>query len=339
MTIPWVMAMGARGAAYGPIAGEKTSARLRERLIGLTSKRYMPPARLSSFALLGLAAACHRASPAPPLPLASRAIHVTAGGLSRTALVHVPRAAVRPAPLVLDLHGSGGTAARQEWDSAMDAVADEHGFIVAYPQAAIALGDGFAWNIPGQPLLDGRPIPAGAADDAEYIRALVLTLERDEGIDPRRVFVTGMSGGARMTSQLGCDVEGVFAAIAPVAGLRFPDPCKNVEALPILAIHGTGDRVNPYEGQGGGYWTYGVREAERRWASHNECARASEDTPVAAGVTRTAYAHCRGGADVWLYTLAGVGHEWPGGPQQTAMLDASETIWSFFAAHSRGAPE
>lgn len=295
----------------------------------------MSRARLSWFALVGPLAACHHAPPSPPL--ASHAIAVTAGGLSRTALVHVPPAASHPVALVLDLHGSGGTAANQERDSAMDAVADAHGFVVAYPQAAIALGDGFAWNIPGQPLLDGRSVPAGAADDAEYIRVLVEVLRRDEGVDPRRVFVTGMSGGARMTSQLGCDLPGVFAAIAPVAGLRFPGPCTNTDALPVVAIHGTGDRVNPYDGHGGAYWTYGVREAEQRWAEHNECRGAPEVAPVANGVTRTAYTQCRSGADVWLYALAGVGHEWPGGPNATTMLDASNTIWSFFAAHPRAA--
>jgi|HubBroStandDraft_2_1064218.scaffolds.fasta_scaffold42393_2 polyhydroxybutyrate depolymerase len=291
-------------------------------------------ASLSRFALLGALAACHRATAVQPGPLASRAIHVTAGGVSRTALIHVPANAVRPAPLVLNLHGSGGTAAGQERDSAMDAVADAHGFIVAYPQAAIALGDGFAWNIPGQPLLDGRPVPPGANDDEPFVRALVETLERDEGVDPRRVFVTGMSGGGRMTSQLGCDLPGLFAAIAPVAGLRFPASCESARALPVLAIHGTGDRVNPYEGHGSAYWTYGVQDAERRWAAHNACGSAPEVASIAPGVTRTAYAQCRGGADVWLYSLAGVGHEWPGGPNKTTMLDADETIWSFFAAHS-----
>ena len=305
----------------------------------------MRRARLSWFALLGALAGCRHsthATPTPPAPLPSRAIHVTAGGLSRTALVHVPAATARPAPLVLDLHGSGGTAAVQEWDSAMDAVADAHGFVVAYPQAAIPLGDGFAWNIPGQPLLDGRSIPAGAADDVEYVQALVAALERDEAIDPQRVFVTGMSGGARMTSQLGCDLPGVFAAIAPVAGLRLPTPCRNAEPLPVVAIHGTGDPVNPYEGRGGAYWTYGVREAEQRWAAHNACEDAPEVTPIGAatrGVTLTAYGHCSGGADVWLYTLAGVGHEWPGGPNKTTVLDASETLWSFFAAHPRALPQ
>ncbi len=292
----------------------------------------MGSARLSRFALLGALAACHRAAPVPPG--ASRSIHVTVGGVSRTALLHVPANAVRPAPLVLNLHGSGGTAARQEWDTAMDAVADAHGFIVAYPQAAIALGDGFAWNIPGQPLLDGRSVPSGAADDAPFIRALVETLEHEEGVDPQRVFVTGMSGGGRMTSQLGCELPGLFAAIAPVAGLRFPAACENARAVPVMAIHGTGDRVNPYEGHGGAYWTYGMRDAEQRWAAHNACAGAPEVTPIAPGVTLTAYGQCRGGADVWLYTLAGVGHEWPGGPNATTMLNADETIWSFFSAHA-----
>jgi polyhydroxybutyrate depolymerase len=294
--------------------------------------------RFARFALVTVHAACHRATAVPTGLGASRPLQVMAGGLSRMALVHVPAHAARPAPLVLNLHGSGGTAAGQESDSAMDLTADAHGFIVAYPQAAIAFGEGFAWNVAGQPLLGDRPVPAGAADDAQFIRALVLALERDEGVDPRRVFVTGMSGGGRMTSQLGCDLPGLFAGIGPVAGLRFPAPCKNTQALPVVAIHGTDDRVNPYEGHGGGYWTYAVADAEQRWAAHNECAGAATVSSVAPGVTRTAYGRCPAGADVWLYTLAGAGHEWPGAPKKTTLLDANETIWSFFAAHSSQTP-
>ena len=47
---------------------------------------------------------------------------------------------------MLNLHGSGSTAAQQEVFSGMDRVADAGGFIVAYPQGAIASGSGFDWS-------------------------------------------------------------------------------------------------------------------------------------------------------------------------------------------------
>ncbi len=73
---------------------------------------------------------------------------LSSGGRSRTVIVHVPTGYTgrQREPLVLNLHGSGSTAAQQEVFSGMDRVADAGGFIVAYPQGAIASGSGFDWS-------------------------------------------------------------------------------------------------------------------------------------------------------------------------------------------------
>jgi polyhydroxybutyrate depolymerase len=60
-----------------------------------------------------------------------------------------------------------------------------------------------------------------------------------------------------------------------------------------------------------------------------------------ADVTRRAYPGCAGGADVVLYTLRGVGHQWPGGAPLPEWfvgpagpgLDATSLMWAFFQAH------
>jgi polyhydroxybutyrate depolymerase len=79
------------------------------------------------------------------------------GGHSRTVIVHVPSAyrGTTKVPLVLNMHGSGSTAADQELFTGMDATADADGFIVAYPQGLIPDGTGFDWNVPGEPLIGG----------------------------------------------------------------------------------------------------------------------------------------------------------------------------------------
>ena len=98
-------------------------------------------------------------------------------GWTRSLMVHVPAGAGGGArALVFNLHGSGGTGAQQEAFSAMDAVADREGFIVAYPDAAIALGGGFVWNVPGQPLISGAAVPAGAADDVAFFAQAIVAL-------------------------------------------------------------------------------------------------------------------------------------------------------------------
>jgi polyhydroxybutyrate depolymerase len=261
-------------------------------------------------------------------------------------IVHVPPgySDSSKTPLVLNLHGSGSTAAEQEGFTAMDATSDADGFIVAYPQGLIPEASGYDWNIPGVPLLGGKPAPPGSADDVSFLVALVGLLEHRYCVDARRVYATGFSGGARMSSQLACDESGIFAAVAPVSGLRRPTPCPGVRAVPIVAFHGTADPVDPYDGHGQAYWTYSVPEAARDWAAQDGCSGTATRTRPAATVTLTEYSGCRGDAVVELYTISGEGHEWPGGPHlpkslrrvlgpQSTAINADSIMWAFFAAH------
>jgi polyhydroxybutyrate depolymerase len=184
-------------------------------------------------------------------------------GVSRRLVVHRPPGGAQPLPLVLDLHGSGGTAdSHAEYDG-MDAVADAHGFLLVYPEGAIPLDDGYAWNVPGKPLAGGGAVPAGAQDDARFLAQAIERLRELYPVDPKRIYATGFSGGARMASELGCALPDVLAAVAPVAGVRFPDACASPKPMSVVAFHGTGDDVNPYDGVGDGYWTYGVPRPRR----------------------------------------------------------------------------
>jgi polyhydroxybutyrate depolymerase len=226
----------------------------------------------------------------------------------------------------------------------MDATSDADRFIVVYPQGDIPAGNGFEWNVANEPLLGGAAVPADAPDDVTFLLELVSLLEQRYCIDGHRIYATGFSGGARMASQLGCDASELFAAIAPVSGLRFPSPCPSVRPVPVIAFHGTVDPVDPFTGNGQKYWTYSVPVAARGWATHNRCSpRPTVSTPVG-GVELTGYSGCSRGASVELYAIAGEGHEWPGGPHlrksitrvlgpQSTAIDADTTIWAFFAAH------
>jgi polyhydroxybutyrate depolymerase len=270
----------------------------------------------------------------------------TIGGVSRTAIVHVPTGYAPPTPvaLVVNMHGSRSTAAEQEALTGMDATSDADGFIVVYPQGDIAAGTGYEWNIPGQPLFGGAAVPAGSPDDVSFVARLVTLLEGRYCIDEHRVFATGFSGGARMASQLGCDASSVFAAVAPVSGLRFPVPCPSTRAVPVVSFHGTADPVDPYTGNGQRYWTYSVPVAAGRWAAHNGCRLTAANSVPASGVALTTYSPCSDGAEVQLYSIVGEGHEWPGGPPlgrsltrvlgpQSSAISANDIMWSFFVAH------
>ena len=267
-------------------------------------------------------------------------------GRSRTVIVHVPSgySGATKVPLVLNMHGSGSTAAAHEVFTDMNSTADANGFMVAYPQALIPDGSGFDWNVPGVPLVGGRAVPAGSADDVSFLTQLVRTLEHRYCIDPKRVYATGFSGGARTASQLACDASTVFAAVAPVSGLRRPTPCPANRAVPVVTFHGTADPVDPYAGHGQAYWTYSVPQAAMDWAEQDGCSSTAVTSQPATGVTLTQYGSCRSGASIELYTIAGEGHDWPGGPvlppsitkllgPQSQAVSANDRMWAFFATH------
>src|SRR5262249_16752679 len=103
---------------------------------------------------------------------------IMAGGRPRVVIVHSPPNLPAPTALIFNLHGSAGTAAGQEAYSNMDQSADRLGFIAAYAQGDIPSGGGFVWNVPGQPLGDGSPIPAGSADDIAFFATAIASLEQ-----------------------------------------------------------------------------------------------------------------------------------------------------------------
>jgi polyhydroxybutyrate depolymerase len=263
-----------------------------------------------------------------PAPSGTSTVTLRVGGRDRLARLYIPPGypPEHSLPLVVNLHGSGATAAVQEEQaSRMNPTADAHGFLVVYPQGQRRAGTGFAWNIPGTPAWT-----ASGPDDVAFIRQLVATVSASYCVTPGRVYGTGFSGGARMVSQLACEADPLFAAVAAVGGLRAPSPCP-AGPVPVLGIHGSADAQNPYEGHGQAYWTYGVPEAAHRWAVHNGCSPTPAVHTETPGVNVTAYHGCHGAADVELHTIVGKGHQWP--PSRPGSFAPNEVIWRFFAAH------
>ena len=297
---------------------------------------------------------------------------VLSGGLSRPVRVFVPTlaAAGHPLPLVIDLHGSGGNGEQQAHSTRLSEVAERNGFVVANPNGGVSAPgapERYYWNIPGVPLSGGGVAPTDAPDDVQFIVDVIDQISANTCIDASRVYVTGMSGGARMTSLLGCRLSSRIAAIAPVAGLRAglpsgqdpakPDPasCLPQRPLPIVTFHGTDDHTNPYDGGGAPYWAYDVSTALHRWAELDRCRGQPVAQRVAPHVSLVRYTQCAGGAEIWLYRTEapgteGGGHTWPGGTIPPAMtepgapaalranipgteISASELMWQFFARY------
>jgi polyhydroxybutyrate depolymerase len=263
---------------------------------------------------------------------------VTIGATGRTMLLRVPAGFTGKAPLVFVLHGSGGEGAAILAHSGLEATADRHGFIAAAPDGGIAAGKGFVWNIPGVPTVNGKVPGPEDADDVAYLGAAIDWLAAQGCVDTRRVYATGLSGGGRMASWLGCVAADRFAAIAPVVGLRAgnplatdpqrPDPasCAPTRPVSVIAFAGGKDTTNPIEGGGAGYWQYPMRTAEMRWADLDGCRGKPIARALYSGVFERRYGVCRGGAEVVARVTPDAGHEW---------VADNDLMWGFFAQHRR----
>lgn len=245
-------------------------------------------------------------------------------------------------PLVVVLHGGFGSAAQAERSYHWDSAADNGHFLVAYPN-----GLHRAWNAGS---CCGEPQKAGV-DDVGFITATVAAVEQQIRVDAARVFVTGMSNGAMMALRLACQTD-VFAAIAPVAGTLLTD-CTHARPTSVLQIHGTADDRVPYNGGPGKAVMANSRprvdgpsvpSVNARWRSIDNCWAPSSST---AGPVTTSTASCPDDRTVELISIADAGHQWPGGarsplaetaggmPVPSTALDATNTIWQFFAQHHR----
>lgn len=286
----------------------------------------------------------------------TQTIQVSFGGEDYPVRVHVPAGAAARGdlPMVVNLHPSSGNAEIHSTYSAMDPVADRENFIVVAPNGDIPAADPnpdgiWFWNVPGVPTTAGELPPEDARDDVAFLTRVIDRVDRLGCVDDDRVFMTGFSGGARMSSAYACARADKVAAIAPVAGIRYgrPSPedpmvpelqsCEPRLPVPVVTFHGDGDTVNPYEGNDDPRWGYTVPFAAQLWARSNGCRVGPELATVTEHVTTSRYSRCPDRADVLVYRIAGGTHSWPGAddPNATQEISASALAWEFFEDHPR----
>jgi polyhydroxybutyrate depolymerase len=295
-----------------------------------------------------LAGPCARAADCTP---GSKQLTVMSGGQAQQVALVLPamKSPGTRVPLVIGLHPSGGTGQSFDEDTSLVSAATKKGFAVLLPDGAIPTDDGRGhyWNIPGVPLTSGAEVPPGTRDDLRLLADTIDQTVADNCIDAKRVYVTGFSGGARMTSMVACRMADRVAAVAAVGGLRagraagkdFSEPdaqdCQPSKAVRVLAIHGTDDKTNPFPGGGGVRWGYSIDKAAARWASLDHCGIAPRSEKISPQVTRLQYGGCSGGSVV-LYRIdaseaQGGGHIWPGGRRSPpSELKATDLVLDFF---------
>ncbi len=279
-------------------------------------------------------------------------LSMTVDGRERTYILHVPPAARQgqPLPLLIVLHGGGGSGQKMQRFLGFDAYADERGFYVAYPDAYRSSGQRAAhWN-------DGRGTEAtSGVDDVHFLLEMTAEIDRRVPLDEGHIYVTGASNGGMMTYRLGCETEGVFAGIAPVIA-NIPQPiietCAPAAPLHFLAVNGSTDPLIPLEGGAvcenirsgcAGGQVISQAESVGRFAAANGCdpVPQSVNLPVEVEdgtfVEQQTYANCADEVQVRAYIVHNGGHTWPPRPPQlpaagaqSGNLDATRLIVEFF---------
>lgn len=254
--------------------------------------------------------------------------------------------------MVIDLHGYLEGAAIHRANSGLEPFGDEHGFITITPQGS------------GAPI--ARWDTALDSADVKYVGDLLDETEKTLCLDERRIFVTGLSNGAFMTSAVACKYADRIAAAAPVAGISDIKGCSFARPVPVIAFHGTADPFVAYNGglgpsalklpaPDGSGKTIGqlaagialtkgpsVPQISADWAKRNGCGAKPTEEKATSDVTRVVFP-CPPGAEVELDRITGGGHSWPGSAfsktisgvvgKTTTTISANVVMWQFFEAH------
>lgn len=245
-------------------------------------------------------------------------------GRERKYLIHIPSdySNSEPAPLVLALHGGGGSARSFKQKTSFDRVAENENFIIVYPD-----GTGrnkyflHTWNTGLNPNYANKQ----EINDVNFLTQLINYLKQAYTINDSEIYMTGHSNGAKMTYRFAAEHPEILAGIAPVSGsigirkdkdgppITIPDPSS---PLSVIHIHGKKDEYVPYNG-GKGKSILGTRydlsanASVSFWIENNNCSTTPEIEKSKNGsIQLERYKEGENHTTVTLITLKNAGHSW-----------------------------
>ena len=261
---------------------------------------------------------------------------ISSGGFSRDYIYYHASSAPASCPLVMVFHGYGGNAQDIMDYSEFNALAEEFGFAVCYPQGTEDSFNYTFWNV-GYDFQSGETV-----NDVVFVEELIDTLSAQNSLSNENIFSTGMSNGGDFSYLLACVSSETFKGIAPVAGMMLQhiiDTCNQIREVSILEIHGTNDNVTPMAGDPtniDGWGAYpSIPNTMDYWVNrYGLTAISSSALPDIAPtdgstVSSDKYTETGSCSQVWLYTVDGGGHDWPGA-WGNMDISASREAWLFF---------
>ncbi|MCL6524854.1 MAG: hypothetical protein K6T34_09355 [Thermoflavifilum sp.] len=249
-------------------------------------------------------------------------------GVVRTYLVYTPSQFKNSErlPVIIALHGGGGTAERTVPFYQLNPLADKYGYIVVYPNAIHK-----AWNIPGT-ASRVRNMDT-TIDDVHFMEVLIDTLSAEYKIDTQKIFFVGMSRGAMFSLYLAEVLNSRIAGVGVVCGSLSKQNAVKYHLqnpIPFIIINGTDDPLVPFNG-GFGKWNRNNQTAAANFIStselvqlllqENHCESVKGNIYPIADLVRTdgcsatvTFYACKK-APIELITVQNGGHTWPGSTQ------------------------
>ncbi|MEP6981765.1 MAG: PHB depolymerase family esterase [Nakamurella sp.] len=261
-----------------------------------------------------------------PSPLGSvqHRVHTGPTG-SRDYDLYVPAGLTAPAPLLVMLHGGTQNAADFALGTGMNRLADQNGFVVAYPEQSRSANPAGYWNW-FQP--DDQRRDSG---EPAIIAGIVTEIAAAHAIDPARIFVAGLSAGGAMAEVMAATYPEVFAKVGVHSGLPYRSAADVGSAFgvmssghftaaasptPVLVVHGDHDSTVAV---GNATGVLQCRLLAYPQASTGEVTRSSEG-----GRAFIRTRHRIGGRTVAeSFIVTGGGHAWFGGDPKGSYTDPS----------------
>jgi len=251
----------------------------------------------------------------------------------------------KPMPLVVMLHGCTQNPDDFAAGTQMNALAERHGFLVAYPAQSANANGQHCWN------WFKTQDQARDAGEPSLIAGITREIAAEHGVDAQRIFVAGLSAGAAMAVILGVTYPELYAAVGAHSGLPYgaahdmPSAFAAMQGsgqpkraamkgVPTIVFHGDRDTTvntgNAIAVVNQATESVGLRAPLTRTVHPRESANGRE-------FTRTAYTDPAGHSRVEQWLLHGAAHAWSGGSAagsytDTTGPDASAEMFRFFLA-------